>query len=156
MSIIEDYILCILALAVLIWETWLVAKRNRTIRLKGKDDFFTLCIVMLFAMLFLRPELDTGFLTSLRNTLVLMAIFFSMAVKRGVSERGFEKLGFVIRWNQIAAIQIEPYQTSKLVVYFQTEKHRFKLFFPKYQLQKVIYEIQQYYPRVMVADSLKL
>lgn len=156
MAVIEDYILCALALAALIWETWLIIKRNRTIKVKGKDDFFTFCIVMMFAMLFLRPELETDMLTSLRNTLILMALFFSLAIKRGISERGVEKLGFVILWNQITAIQVDVYQTNKLVVYFNTEKHRWKLFFPMYQLKKLVYEIQQYYPKVMLAESLKI
>ena len=104
MAIIEDYILCALALAALVWETWMIAKRNRTIKVKGKDDFFTFCIVMMFAMLFLRPEIDVDMLTSLRNTLILMALFFSLAIKRGISERGVEKICFVIPWDKIETI----------------------------------------------------
>jgi len=156
MAVIEDYILCALALAALVWETWMIAKRNRTIKVKGKDDFFTFCIVMMFAMLFLRPEIDVDMLTSLRNTLILMALFFSLAIKRGISERGVEKICFVIPWDKITAIQVDVYQTNKLVVYFHTEKHRWKLFFSMHLVKKLVYEIQQYYPKVMISETLKI
>ena len=156
MAVIEDYILCILAGAVICWEAYLVARRNRTIKLKGKDDFFTLCLIMAFTMLFLEPELDATLLESVRSTLVLLALFGTLTVKRGISDRGVEKLGFVIRWDQITAIQVEPYLTNKLVVYFQTEKFRFKLFFRLYELKKLVYELQQYYPKVMLAESLQI
>ena len=56
MTTVLNYAICILALLVLGWETWLVAKRNRTVTVAGKDDFFLLCMVMLVAMLLLRPE----------------------------------------------------------------------------------------------------
>ncbi len=157
MTTVLNYAICILALLVLGWETWLVAKRNRTVTVAGKDDFFLLCMVMLVAMLLLRPDIMAGFLESLRNTLVLMALFFSLAVKRGLSVRGVEKLGFVIPWDQIEQVQVEPYQLNRLVVYFYTrKKHRFKLFYPKYKLKNLVYEIQKYHPEVLLEKSLQL
>ena len=100
--------------------------------------------------------MDESFLVSLRNTLVLTAIFFSIAVKRGISERGIVKLGFLIQWDQIRKIQIEPYQLNRLILRIITEKHQFQLFYPKYQLKKLIYELQKYYPQVMIAEELKV
>ena len=85
MTLILNYALCILALLALGGETYLIARRNRTIQVKGKDDYFTLCLVMLFAMLFLRPSTEAGLVESLRNTLILMALFFSIGVKRAIS-----------------------------------------------------------------------
>lgn len=156
MAVISDYLFCVAALVILCWETWLIIKRNRTIILKGKDDFLTFCLILLFVMLFLRPNMDESFLVSLRNTLVLTAIFFSIAVKRGISERGIVKLGFLIQWDQIRKIQIEPYQLNRLILRIITEKHQFQLFYPKYQLKKLIYELQKYYPQVMIAEELKV
>ena len=156
MAVISDYLFCVAALVILCWETWLIIKRNRTIILKGKDDFLTFCLILLFVMLFLRSNMDESFLVSLRNTLVLTAIFFSIAVKRGISEQGIVKLGFLIQWDQIRKIQIEPYQLNRLILRIITEKHQFQLFYPKYQLKKLIYELQKYYPQVMIAEELKV
>ena len=78
-----NYMLSILALAVLIYETYLVIRQNRRITVKGKDDFFTFCLVLLFTSLLLRPDPGAEFVESLRNTLILMALFFTLVVKRG-------------------------------------------------------------------------
>lgn len=156
MTLVLNYVLCILALLVLGGEAYLVARRNRTIQVKGKDDYFTLCLVMLFAMLFLRPNGEAGLVESLRNTLILMALFFSMGVKRGVSTRGIEKLGFVIPWEKITAVRIAAYQMNKLVLQCSTNKRSYKLFFPKYRLKELVYELQKYYPKVLVDESLNI
>ncbi len=156
MTTVLNYILCILALILLGWEAWLVARRNRTIEIKGKDDFFTLCLVLLFAMLLLRPNEEAGLIESLRNTLILMVIFFSMTVKRGVSVRGIEKLGFVVPWDEITSVRIAPYQMNRLVLTFSDKRRSYKLFFPQYRLKKLVYEIQKYYPEVLIEESLKV
>lgn len=153
---IGKYLVCILALLVLCYETWLVIKRNRTVFLPGKDDFFSLCLVMLFAMLLLQPNETSDFLEALCSTLVLMAIFFSMAVKRGLSEAGVVKLGFIIPWDRILEIRVLSYQTAKLMVQFSTRKHVFKLFYPRHQLKNLVYELQQHKEHVMIEESLKL
>jgi hypothetical protein len=151
-----NYALCILALAALGAEAYLVMKRNRTIAVKGKDDFFTLCLVMLFAMLLLRPSVEADLVESLRNTLILMALFFSMGVKRGISVRGIEKLGYVIPWERIEAIQVAPYQMNKLMLLCTAGKRSYKLFFPKYRIKELVFEIQKYYPKVLLEESLKV
>ena len=48
---ILNYLISIAALAVLVYETYTVIRRNRRITVKGKDDFFTFCLVLLFAAL---------------------------------------------------------------------------------------------------------
>lgn len=156
MTLVLNYALCILALLVLGAEAYLVARRNRTIQVKGKDDYFTLCLVMLFAMLFLRPSTEAGLVESLRNTLILMALFFSMGVKRGISKRGIEKLGFVVPWEQVTEIRVASYQMNKLVLLCSADKRSYKLFFPKYRLKELVYEIQKYYPKVLLEESLKV
>lgn len=154
--IVLNYLISIAALAVLVYETWMVIRRNRRITVKGKDDFFTFCLVLLFAALILRPDPEADFLVSLRNTLILMAIFFTLAIRRGICEEGVAKLGFVVPWSRIQKIQIAEYQTSKIMALFTTEKGRYKLIFPRYRLKELVYELQKHVSEVLVAESLKL
>lgn len=156
MTVLFYYLISILAIAALIAEAYLVFKRNRRIIIKGKDDFFSLCIVMLFAMLLLRPNEEAVFVNALCSTLVLTAIFFSMAVKRGVSERGIEKFGFHIPWNRITGIRLAAYQTSKVQLLVSTQTHCYKLIYHQYQIKKLIYEIQKNYTEVLIDESLKI
>ena len=156
MTVLFYYLISFLAIAALIWEAYLVIRRNRRIIVKGKDDFFSLCIVMLFAMLFLRPDENAEFITALCSTLVLTAIFFSMAVKRGISERGVEKFGFYIPWNKITGIQLAAHQTSKVQLLVSTQTHCYKLIYHQYELRKLIYEIQKHYSDVLIDETLKI
>ena len=150
--IVVNYLISIAALAVLVYETWMVIRRNRRITVKGKDDFFTFCLILLFAALILRPDPEADFLVSLRNTLILMAIFFTLAIRRGICEEGVAKLGFVVPWSRMQKIQIAEYQTSKIMALFTTEKGRYKLIFPRYRLKELVYELQKHVSEVLVAE----
>lgn len=156
MTAVFYYLICFLAIALLIVETYLVIRRNRTIIVKGKDDFFSLCIVMLFAMLLLRPDEGTDQISALCSTLVLTAIFFSMAVKRGISGRGIEKFGFYIPWEKIVGVRLTAYQMSKVQLLVSTSSHNYKLIYHQYQLKKLIYEIQKHYTDVLIDESIKI
>ena len=153
---ILNYLISIAALAVLVYETYTVIRRNRRITVKGKDDFFTFCLVLLFAALIFRPNPTADFLVSLRNTLILMAVFFTLAIRRGICKGGVAKLGFVVPWKEIRQVQVAEYQTSKVVAVFTTEKRRYKLFFPQHKLKNLVYELQKHVPEVLVEESLKL
>lgn len=153
---ILNYLISIAALAVLVYETYTVIRRNRRITVKGKDDFFTFCLVLLFAALIFRPNPTADFLVSLRNTLILMAVFFTLAIRRGICEEGVVKLGFIVPWKEIRQVQVAEYQTSKVVTVFTTEKRRYKLFFPQHKLKNLVYELQKHVPEVLVEESLKL
>ena len=153
---ILNYLISIAALAVLVYETYTVIRRNRRITVKGKDDFFTFCLVLLFAALIFRPNPTADFLVSLRNTLILMAVFFTLAIRRGICEGGVAKLGFVVPWKEIRQVQVAEYQTAKVVAVCTTEKRRYKLFFPQHKLKNLVYELQKHVPEVLVEESLKL
>ena len=153
---ILNYLISIAALAVLVYETYTVIRRNRRITVKGKDDFFTFCLALLFAALIFRPDPTADFLVSLRNTLILMAVFFTLAIRRGICEEGVVKLGFIVPWKEIRQVQVAEYQTSKVVTVFTTEKRRYKLFFPQHKLKNLVYELQKHVPEVLVEESLKL
>ena len=87
-----NYGASVLALLVLAAEVWFVLKRNRQIKVKGKDDFFSFALVLLFCMAIFPPTQMETLLESFRNVVILMAVFGSLAVKRGISDRGMEKL----------------------------------------------------------------
>ena len=105
-----NYGICVLALLVLAAEVWFVLKRNRQIKVKGKDDFFTFALVLLFCMALFPLDQAGALLESFRNVVLLMAVFGTLAIKRGVSDQGIEKLFFTVKWDQIREIRLEPYQ----------------------------------------------
>ena len=151
-----NYLISVAALAVLVYETFTVIRRNRRITVKGKDDFFTFCLILLFAALSFRPDPAADFLVSLRNTLILMAVFFTLAIRRGICEEGVAKLGFIVPWNKIQKVQVAAYQTSKVMAVFTTSKGRCRLIFPQHRLKNLVYELQKHVSEVLIEESLKL
>ena len=94
-------------------------------------------------------------LESFRNVVLLMAVFGTLAIKRGVSDQGIEKLFFTVKWDQIREIRLEPYQMQKMILICRTDKRKWKLFFHKYQLRDLLYQIQKYRSEVMLESSLE-
>ena len=74
-----NYGASVLALLVLAAEVWFVLKRNRQIKVKGKDDFFSFALVLLFCMAIFPPTQMETLLESFRNVVILMAVFGSLA-----------------------------------------------------------------------------
>lgn len=150
-----NYGICVLALLVLAAEVWFVLKRNRQIKVKGKDDFFTFALVLLFCMALFPLDQAGALLESFRNVVLLMAVFGTLAIKRGVSDHGIEKLFFTVKWDQIREIRLEPYQMQKMILICRTDKRKWKLFFHRYQLRELLYQIQKYRSEVMLESSLE-
>lgn len=152
---IWNYLACIAAIVVIAVETFFVLKRNRTITLKGKDDFFTFTLAVFFVMvIFPVSEMDT-MLDNVRNILVLVAVFGTTGIKRGFSDRGVEKICYTIPWNEIESIQIDEYQSSKIQVVFLTKKGRkYKLYFNKYILKDVLRVTQKHVKQVYMQNAL--
>lgn len=149
-----NYMLCIIFMIVLIVEVGFILKRNRRIVMKGKDDFFTFTLVVLFALMIF-PLSDMGSIVeSIRNILILVAIFGSAAIKRGFSEKGMEKIFYTIDWEQIQSVQIDEYQVSKIKVVCQTEKGKHKLFFGKYKLKEVLRVLEQHVSNIYIQGAL--
>ena len=104
-----NYGICVLALLVLAAEVWFVLKRNRQIKVKGKDDFFTFALVLLFCMALFPLDQAGALLESFRNVVLLMAVFGTLAIKRGVSDQGIESYSLLsngiryvkFAWNHI-------------------------------------------------------
>ena len=150
-----NYGICVLGLAVLVGEIWFVLKRNRKIRVKGKDDFFTFALGVLFLLALMPLSQRGNLLESFRNVVVLMAAFGSLSIKRGISDAGIEKVFFTVPWSQIRQLCLEPYQTQKMVLVCRTDKMKWKLYLHRYQLRDVLYQIQKYRSEVLIEPSLE-
>lgn len=153
---IWNYLICIAAIAVILVEIYFVLKRNKTITLKGKDDFFTFTLMVFFVItIFPVSEMDS-LVENVRNILVLVAVFGTAAIKRGFSDRGLEKICFTVPWSEIESIQIDEYQNSKLQVVCHTKKGtKFKLYFGKYILKDVLRVTQKHIAQVYMQNSLE-
>lgn len=151
-----NYALCILFLAFVIFETYLVISRNRKIEVKGKDDFFTAILILVFVLLIFPFDLSDALIISLRNTLAILSVFASFAVRRGLMPKGVAKFGFIIPWSKIETIYLEPSQYMRFTAIFKTKKYRMKLSFHVVSLQEVFNYLTSYSSNIMVEKSLDL
>lgn len=139
-----NYVMCALLVACLILEAVFIVRRNRTIIVKGKDDFFTITLIVLFIFLLFPFSDSITMIESLRNVLMYVVVFASAAIKRGLSGSGVEKLGFTIDWQDVKEIRINAYQASKVQAVFLTDKRKYKLLFSKYMLKDVLREMEKH------------
>lgn len=154
-NMIWNYILCIISIAVMIVEVFLILKRNRKIILKGKDDFFAFTLAVLFILvIFPLSEMDS-LLENVRNILILVAVFGTAGIKRGFSDRGMEKICFTVKWEDMQSIQIDPYQSTKIQVTCVTKAGRKnKLLFGKYKIKDVLRVCQKHISDVYIQNTL--
>lgn len=148
MLFITQLLLCILCIGIIIFEVYLIAKRNRKIIVKGKDDFFTVTLIMFFLILIMPLDQSASVLVALRNTLAIVSVFATLAIKRGVSERGIEKIFYFIPWNNIIKVKINSYQSVKVMVYFELYSNKTaKLIFHYRHLSALLFQLQKYLQR---------
>lgn len=154
MYIIMNYVLCIFLMACLGLEIYLIIKRNRTILVRGRDDYF-IAVMVLAAVLLLMPyNYSIDWLEALRNTTAIVVVFGSFGIRRGLSARGIEKLGYHVDWADVKDPRIEQYLTSGLVLRFNGKKHAHRLLFSFSTLKKLLYEFQQHGFDVMVQQEI--
>lgn len=151
-----NYALSILFLAFIIYETYLILTRNRKIEVKGKDDFFATILILVFVLLIFPFNLSNTLIVSLRNTLAILSVFASFAVRRGLMPKGVAKFGFIIPWSKIETIYLEPGQYMHFSAIFKTKKYRMKLSFHVVSLQDVFNYLTSYSSNIMVEKSLDL
>lgn len=118
----------------------LILKRNRTIKVKGHDDFLTVSLVLLFSLLIFPSNENTTVIESFRNIFFLVFVFATFSIKRGISENGIEKVFFTIPWDKIKTIRIEEEsnKANKIILKIELEHLNFKLLFTKHLLPDVI------------------
>lgn len=152
-----DYInwaVSIAAIIGLIIETSIIIGRNKKIAVKGKDDFFTFTLVLLFAILIFPYSASSTTLESIRNTIIIVFIFATLGIKRGLTQRGIEKICYTIPWEKIKAVRIDSYQNTKIMTIFETDNRKYKLIFHKFQLKKVLTEVEKHVDNIYIQSSL--
>lgn len=139
-----NYGLCGLAVLAMSFELYLIVTRNRKIKVKGKDDYFSFALVLLFTVLIFPVSMEYTVLTSLRNTLIFLALFGNLGIRRGLMEDGIAKSVYTVAWDQVESVQIDEYQTAKIQAVFAMRGRQIKLIFPKAQLRTVLAELEKH------------
>ncbi len=136
---INIFIIVILVVGIL-FEALLILKRNRTVKVKGHDDFMTISLIMLFCLLIFPVNNNTTVIESFRNIFFLVFLFATFSIKRGISEKGIEKVFFTIPWNKIKNIRIEEEsnKANKVILRIELQHLKFNLIFRKFLLPDVI------------------
>lgn len=133
-----NYVVCFVLMIGIMCEIYLILKRNRKIILKGKDDFMLFSLLVILILFIFPIASPVTLIENVRNILLLILVFGTTAIKRGVSESGIEKVCFTIRWEEIRKIYVNMYQISKIEVICETRKGKYKLLFSKYQLKELL------------------
>lgn len=143
-----NYAVCMLAVCCVLLEAWVIWRRNRTVTVKGKEDFFSFALVLLFVVLIFPLSENATLVEALRNILVLLVLFGSLGIKRGLSAAGICKAFGIVPWDMVEEVRIEEYQTARVAARFCTKQGKsYQLLFPKYQLKKLLWEIEQHMDR---------
>lgn len=143
-----NVLICIFCVILLIGEILFIILRNRRIVVKGKDDFFIPVLILLALMLVSPLDNSSSLISALRTTLAIMVIFVSFAVRRGVSERGVEKIVFTIPWAKLTAVNINPCQSTTVTAVFITStRHTYRLIFHYVRLRPLLRELQKHLNR---------
>lgn len=154
----EDYtmfyincFLCLLLTAGIIYTLYLAFKRNKTIEVKGKDDFLSTMII-LFICIIAFPITDiTSIIEVLRTILLYLFLFSTFCIKRGINEKGINKIFFIIPWNKITRIEISSFQTTKFSLLCYTDNYKFKLIFHNFQIKKILLILNKFHK-----DNIKI
>ncbi|HCT91120.1 MAG TPA: hypothetical protein DF613_07045 [Lachnospiraceae bacterium] len=150
-----NYGLCVLAILAMAFELYLIVTRNRKIKVKGKDDYFSFALVLLFAVLIFPVSMEYTVLTSLRNTLIFLALFGSLGIRRGLTEDGIAKSVYTVAWDRVESVQIDEYQTAKIQAVFAVGGRRIRLLFSKAQLRAVLAELEKHVGNIYMKKSLE-
>lgn len=146
--------MCLILIGCLAVEVYLVITRKGKILITGKDDFFIYSFILLLAVLVL-PVSARDIVANIRNILILAVILGSVGIRRGFSERGMEKVCFVIPWEDIRSVRIHEYQTSKIQVVCQTGNGNFKLLLGRHKLKELTGILNQYVSDIYLQRSLE-
>lgn len=106
--------LIVIALIIIIigYEAYLILKRNRTVEVKGTDDFLVLMIILLIILLLFPFNENELVEEAVRNLLAIVAVISSLFVKRGVNNKGLVKICFIIPWDKIESVVVEESKSS--------------------------------------------
>lgn len=154
---IIDILLIILLLGMLIAITYRVITKNKKILFKGHDDYIYSAIILV-VILAINPVSETmGYYGILRSLLLILVVFAQFAIKRGISENGFEKVYFTLPWDKIDEVYIQSLATSanKIAITVQMKnKLKFKLNFNINKLREIVAFLETKLPEIKVEKEL--
>ncbi|MEG0165613.1 hypothetical protein [Anaerorhabdus sp.] len=154
--IILNYFIIIVALLCCCTILYFVITRNKKVLVKGFDDFFTVIIILFFTMLIFPINVNTTILESARNSILYITIFSTFAIRRGISQNGFEKFCYTIPWSKITEIRLVPYQINKIHVEIITKDRTYKLIFREYLIPKILNNISSYVKNIKIEQSIQV
>lgn len=152
-----EIVLIILLIVVLFLILYRVLTKNKKILFKGHDDYIYSALALII-ILAINPVSETmSYYGILRSMLLLIVVFAQFAIKRGISQQGFEKIFFTIPWEKIQDVYIQALTTSvsKIAITIEMKnKLRFKLHFKINRLPKIVNFLETKLPEVKVETEL--
>lgn len=135
-----NIVIIIFSLILIGYEAFIILKRNRTIDVKGTDDFFVV-MVLLLVVLVIFPFSENELLEeAIRNMLVIVTVISSLFIRRGLSDKGLVKICFIIPWENITSIVVdESKSSSKAIFHFYLNSG----FITKWKLQFGLRQVEQ-------------
>ncbi len=112
------YISIFLLIVVILYEAYLIYKRNRSVLVKGKDDYFVLMALLLMTFLIFPFKQNELLADAVRNLLLIVAILTTFLIKRGINEQGVVKVFFTVPWKKITSVVVEENKSSSSNVIF--------------------------------------
>ena len=134
---------------------YMVIKRNKKILVKGHDDIFTIALIMFFVIIIFPITEKITLMEIVRNICVYTFLFSTFAIRRGISDNGFEKVFFTISWNTVDKIEVSVCQQSKFQVFCYSKNHHFKLIFRNMQLKRVMWELDKHCKNIQIEKALQ-
>ena len=150
------YVIALLALAAMVWETVTIIKRNKTVKVKGRDDPFALMIALGVSMLLLAPQKEAVLATALASIAVLAALLFTIPVRRGFTEKGFQKLTYLIPYSDMKEAKMERVQMSRVKCHVITEGGSRSLLFLNREMKDAVRILQKHGVKVYLDKELQL
>ena len=109
-------------------------------------------MIILFICIIAFPITDiTSIIEVLRTILLYLFLFSTFCIKRGINEKGINKIFFIIPWNKITRIEISSFQTTNFSLLCYTDNYKFKLIFHDFQIKKVLLILNKFHK-----DNIKI
>ena len=150
------YIIAFLAFLALIWEAYTIFRRNKTVKVKGRDDPFALMIALGVSMLLLAPQKEAVLATAVASIIVLMALLCTLLLRRGFTEEGMQKLFYLIPYADMKEAKIERVQMSRVRCHVITEGGSRSLLFLNREMKDAVRILQKHGVTVYLDKELQL
>lgn len=140
-----NYFLCIVFFIGICYNLYLFITRKKQILVPGKEDFFTIAIILFFCIILLESTPQTTVVELVRNIFIYVFIFSMFPLKRGISEKGMITITRTIPWDKIKEIEVSEYQSAKICVMLYTENYKHKMLFSIKYLKPLMRELSKYH-----------